>query len=202
MLLKYTFTDLLNLLPWRKLKRKKAKAREIIAQRRRIMQKETCKQLSTEIVTHIEALEEFRQAKRVMLYFPIHNEADLIELCSRYKDEKEFFLPVTHRSSIEVRRYTHGDRLHRGSLGIPEPTGKRFRGELDLIIVPGLVFDIYGNRLGRGGGYYDRFLRHFKHTTQVGVGYDFQLVNKTLPTGFFDRKVNIVVTDKRTIKID
>ena len=200
MILKYTFTDLLNLLPWRRLRRKKAKTREVIAQRRRIMEKEKCRELSAQIVSNVENLEEFKQARRVMLYYPIHHEANLIELCNKYADEKEFFLPVTHRHSIEMRRYTYGDKLHRGSLGIPEPSGKKYKGDVDLIIVPGLVFDHSGNRLGRGGGFYDRFLRHYDSVPQVGVGYDFQLSDTILPTGIFDRRVSIVVTEKHVVR--
>ena len=197
-LLRYTLTDLLNLLPWRKIRRKKGKIRERIGQKRRIMHKEKCAELSSLIVSQIEKMPEFKSAEYVMLYYPIHREADVLELAERHQD-KTFFLPVTHRRSVEVRRYEYGDRLHKGRFGIPEPKGRGYKGRIDMIIIPGIAYDHECNRLGRGGGYYDRFLRHYSNTLKVGVGYDFQLLDEVIPTGPFDRSVDIVVTERQIV---
>ena len=188
---------MLNLLPWRKLRKQKGKIREKIAQKRRIMPKEMCAELSKSIVARIESLPEFESAEHVMIYYPIHREADILSLAERHP-EKLFYLPVTHRRTIEVRPYDSSEKLHRGRFGIPEPKGRRYRGKLDMIIVPGIAFDHQCNRLGRGGGYYDRFLRHYSDVLKVGVGYDFQLVREPLPVGRHDKAVDIVVTDKQT----
>ena len=198
-LLKYTLTDLLNLLPWRKLRKQKGKIREKIAQKRRIMPKDKCAELSKSIVARIESLPDFESAERIMIYYPIHREADIMPLAERHP-EKLFYLPVTHRRTIEVRQYVSGDRLHHGRFGIPEPKGSRYRGKLDMIIVPGIAFDHQCNRLGRGGGYYDRFLRHFSDVLKVGVGYDFQLVREPLPVSRHDKAVDIVITDQQTAR--
>ena len=198
-LLRYTLTDLLNMLPWRKLRRQKGKIRERIAQKRRIMPKEQCAELSVDIVSLIEKMPEFESAEYVMLYYPIHREANILKLAEKHP-EKTFFLPVTHRRSIEVRAYRYGDHLHQGRFGIPEPKGNAYKGKLDMIIIPGIAFDYQCNRLGRGGGYYDRFLRHFSGTLKVGVAYDFQIVKETLPMGRLDRSVDIVVSEKQVIR--
>ena len=200
-LLRYTLTDLFNLLPWRKLRKQKGKIREKISQKRRIMPKEECAELSKIIVTQIEQLPEFEAAEFVMIYHPLHREANILALAERHP-EKTFFLPVTHRRSIEVRRYNKDEKLHRGRFGIPEPKGARYRGKLDMIIIPGIAFDHECNRLGRGGGYYDRFLRHFSDTLKVGIGYDFQLLSDLLPVSRHDRPVDIVVTEKQVVTKD
>lgn len=72
---------------------------------------------------------------------------------------------------------------------------------MELVLVPGLAFDHAGNRLGRGGGHYDRFLaRLAAHTLTMGVAFDVQIVdNPPLPSEGHDRPVHIVVTESRTI---
>ena len=88
--------------------------------------------------------------------------------------------------------------MHRGKFGIPEPTTQPYEGHIDLIIVPAVAFDKEGHRLGRGGGYYDRFLKKYPRATLIGVGYDFQLVEK-VPTERHDRKMHRIVLPSQAI---
>ena len=198
MILHYNLTNLLNMLPWRRLKKQKEKVREHVSQKRRIMSRELAVELSAQICSRVCALPQFVEAKTVMLYYPIRREVDVLQL-ARLFDDKVFLLPVTHRHTIEMRQYVYGDKLHHGRFGIPEPTTARFKGVPDIIIVPGVAFDEHCHRLGRGGGYYDRFLRKLNHALKIGVGYDFQLLKQTLPVSYHDRMVDIVITDKRQV---
>jgi 5-formyltetrahydrofolate cyclo-ligase len=66
--------------------------------------------------------------------------------------------------------------------------------------VPAVAYDKQGHRLGRGGGYYDRFIKKQSHATLVGVGYDFQLVNE-VPMLLHDQKVQYVITPSQTIVV-
>ncbi len=199
MILHYNLTNLLDMLPWRRLKKQKDRVREHVAQRRRILEKSTASELSEQIVSAVSLLPEFINSHTVMLYYPIHREVDLLSLARQFPD-KIFVLPVTHRHSIEARLYCYGDRLHHGRFGIPEPKGPAYRGEIDLILVPGIAFDTQCNRLGRGGGYYDRFLRKLHSAFKIGVGYDFQLLDTALPVSGHDQRVDMVVTEKRQIR--
>ena len=71
--------------------------------------------------------------------------------------------------------------------------------ELDLILVPGLAFDEHGNRLGQGGGVYDRVLpRIASGTITIGIAFDEQVVD-SIPTGVHDKRVNYVLTPTRLI---
>jgi 5-formyltetrahydrofolate cyclo-ligase len=80
-----------------------------------------------------------------------------------------------------------------GRLGIREPVGEASPGRLDLIVVPGLAFTANGNRLGRGGGFYDRFLSTIPGpTVKVGVCFAFQLLLE-IPVESHDIKVDAVV---------
>ena len=94
----------------------------------------------------------------------------------------------------------YGEDMQLSSLGIREPVGAAYEGKMDIAITPMFAVDESGNRLGYGGGYYDRFLRSHKETLAIAYGYDFQIV-KSVPTEPFDERVGAIVTDKRIIKI-
>ena len=83
--------------------------------------------------------------------------------------------------------------------GIREPVGEADTGEMDCIILPLLAVDRQGNRLGYGGGYYDRFLQNHPNAVTVAYCYDFQIV-QSVPTERTDKSVQYIVTDKRIEK--
>ena len=85
------------------------------------------------------------------------------------------------------------------SLGIREPVGEPFEGELDISITPLLAVDKTGTRLGYGGGYYDRFFEKHNGVKKIGYAFDFQVVDK-VPSEPFDKRLDYTITDKRVIK--
>ena len=191
--------DLRMLLPWVRARREQSALRAIVEQQRRIMTPEQVQEQSALVVAQIEQMSCFREAKTVLLYYPIHNEVDLRPLLSKYEGQKTFLFPVTHRHSIEVRPYDGEDMMRKGRLGVPEPQTETFKGSIDLILVPGVVFDQHCHRIGRGGGYYDRFLSKQRSATKVGVCYSFQLKKHDVPHTRYDRKMDRVVTPQLTI---
>lgn len=194
-MLTFGIRDLINLLPSRQRAHSKNQMRELLSQKRRIMTSEQVAESSALIIAQLQAHPLYQQASRILVYYPIHHEVDLRELMQT--PDKQFYLPVAHRHSLEIRPYVAGAKLKRGKFGIPEPTTAAYKGKLDLIIVPGVAFDHHCNRLGRGGGYYDRFLRSYRHTPKLGVGYDFQYV-ELVPTSWNDIKMDGVVTPNHT----
>lgn len=191
--------DLKRSLPWVRINRQKAALRGLDSQKRRIMTEEEVHSESRKIVEQIERMHSFREARTILIYYPIHNEVDLRHLVYEYHDEKEFLLPATtSNKKMEVRRYVKGQPLRKGRFGIPEPATEAYTGPIDLIITPGVAFDKQCHRLGRGGGYYDRFLKHYRHSVVIGVCYDFQL-HKAIPYNWRDKPVHRVVTPTQTI---
>lgn len=92
-----------------------------------------------------------------------------------------------------------------GYYNIPEPRAGALRPyapeQIDLLIVPGVAFDLKGNRLGYGGGYYDRFFSLLKPGTPlVALVFDLQIVPE-VPVDEWDRPVDCVITEKRLIEI-
>ena len=191
--------DFWSILPWIRTRREQRALRAIVEQKRRIMTKEQVAEQSALIMAQLEQMSAFREAKTVLLYYPIHNEVDLRPLLTKYKGQKIFLLPVTHRHSMEVRPYDGEDMMRRGRLGVPEPQTSTYRGHIDLIIVPGVVFDQHRHRIGRGGGYYDRFLRKQLTAKKVGVCYSFQLKKHAIPHSWRDQKVDRIITPQQTI---
>lgn len=179
-------------LPSQRLRRRKEELRAVLAQKRRILTPEQTALCSQEVVMQLLRCPEFLEARHVLLYYPVHNEIDVRALLAAAPD-KHFYLPVTHRSSLEMRCYDEQSPLKRGRFGIPEPQTTSFRGRPDLIVVPGVAFDKHMQRMGRGGGYYDRFLRKYKHTAKIGVGYAFQMVD-SLPAGRHDVRLDQILT--------
>ena len=193
MLFESVLLDIRKLFPSQKLLREKNQMRELLAQKRRLLTKEQILEQSALIISQLEQLPCFQSAKTVLLYYPMHNEVDLLPLIKKYKKEKTFLFPVVHRKWMTACPYEGNAKMHRGKYKIPEPTTDPFTGQIDLVLVPGVGFDKCGNRLGRGGGYYDRFIRALSaHTTLVGVGYDFQLMDQ-VPTNRRDQKMHYLV---------
>ncbi len=199
MLFEAQIHDIKDFLPWVRLRKEKQAVRSLIEQKRRIYPAEQVQADSEAIMSQIEHMQWFRDAQTVMIYYPIHNEVDLRPLLKRYEGQKTFLLPVTHRKSIEPRKYDGEDMMRRGKYKVPEPQTSEWKGKIDLILVPGVVFDPLCNRIGRGGGFYDRFLKKHRRVHQVGVAFDFQVKQHEIPHGAFDHPLDRVVTPTQTI---
>ena len=97
------------------------------------------------------------------------------------------------------RKEVFEEQLRRGQLGIWEPeTNENYKGIVDLVIVPGIAFDLAGNRLGRGKGYYDRFFSELE-IPKWGVAFDFQLL-PIIPISENDIKMDKVFTPSKLIE--
>lgn len=142
----------------------------------------------------------FRYAETILAYAPRKNEIDIAPLLLLALEMgKKLALPRCEGDHFMTYRYVHSlDRLSPGSYGILEPDAdaplfQEDPGHSSLCLVPGVVFDIHGYRIGYGGGYYDRFLHNF-HGSVAGLIYrDFIISN--LPHGRYDHALPIMITD-------
>jgi len=158
------------------------------------------------IMKKLFSLPEFKKAKKVMFYVSFNNEVFTHRMISKaLKIKKEIFVPladIKNRRLSVVRIREFPDSLERSKYGILEPKkGCKglFRGRnMDIIIVPVVGFDCDGNRLGYGGGFYDRFLKKMK-AIKVGLAFNFQLL-KSIPNEKNDQRLDIIITEKRAFK--
>lgn len=156
----------------------------------------------------------FRSSRRIACYLSQDGELDLTPLMRRaWAMQKTCYLPVVrafHPPRLWFAPYCEGDPLVCNRFGIPEPhlplREPARAAVLDLILVPLVAFDEYGNRLGMGAGFYDRtfaFLkqRHFwQRPRLLGIGYDFQKV-EDLQAQPWDVPLQGIATDARIYRV-
>ena len=148
----------------------------------------------------------FSESKVFGLYYPILNEVQTFQIISQaILNLKTVCLPTIVNEQIIFFKYDPNKRLRIGKYGIMEPevTSENMNHCLDVVITPGVVFDITGNRIGYGKGYYDKFFNSnaCQSKTLVGLGYDFQLILKKIPCNAQDVKMSALVSDKRMIHL-
>ena len=140
----------------------------------------------------------------VSLYHPIRDELDTEPLLNALLErEVDVCLPVVvaKRAPLQFRRYRAGDQLEKGPYGERTPTADAAEARPDIVVTPLLGFTRAGDRLGYGGGYYDRtleFLRESSAVTAVGYGFAIQEVDG-LPTSPLDQRLDWIVTERGAI---
>jgi 5-formyltetrahydrofolate cyclo-ligase len=150
--------------------------------------------------------DEYIQAECVALYASAHNETgtELI-MSAAFQAGKRVLYPAVCGHQMVFRSVVRLEELRKGLFGIMEPcpTGVDHQAnEPDLVVVPGVAFDLNGHRIGYGKGYYDRFLHHADCTAcLVGLCHDFQLTDVAIPTDSHDIPMDIIVSDKRIIRV-
>ena len=154
---------------------------------------------------HLKGLLAFREAKTVALFCATFEEIDTENIIRHVLAEgKEVRLPyITAGNRMEFAVIRDYDRdLTEGAFGILEPREEiRVAApgplpEPDLILIPGVAFDERGGRVGRGKGYYDRFLEG-KNTVKVGLAFEAQIVRKKLPLEAHDQLLDGLVTEQK-----
>lgn len=125
-----------------------------------------------------------------------------------FSDRKKVYAPRVNANGMEFYQIHNLDRLIISKFGVPEPLeeeSKRYRGDTEagsfkVMLLPGLAFDGYGNRVGYGAGYYDRYLDNYpeNHFYKIAIAYDFQVVNQ-IEAEEYDHCVNQILTPTRVI---
>ena len=153
------------------------------------------------------ATKEYQSSKSIGAYYPIGSEVKTFEIIKHSIDnKKDIGLPrVIDSTNIEFFKIIEDSfekiKFTKGKYGIFENTMSNTRiDQMDLLIIPGIAFDLQGNRLGYGKGYYDRLLSSRKAKYIIGLAYEDQLINE-IPNNDHDIPVNIIITEKRTIRI-
>jgi 5-formyltetrahydrofolate cyclo-ligase len=147
---------------------------------------------------------EFTEARVVALYAPIHNEVETAQvLDAAVASAKVVLFPAVCPGGLEFRRISNPAIMRRGPFGIPEPDAAcpvHSPEEADLIVVPGVAFDISGRRIGYGKGYYDKSLHRLEGKGRlVGFCYDFQLMEE-IEGEPHDVKMDLIITERRVIR--
>lgn len=132
------------------------------------------------------------------IYLSFFREASTDCLIERLiEDGHKVYCPRVENGEMYAVEY--GEDFTLSDYGIREPIGEHFTGKIDVAVIPFLAVDKQGNRLGYGGGYYDRYLKQ-SAAKRVAFGYHFQIANE-VPCEAWDEKMDVIVTDEEILFI-
>jgi len=188
-------------------KEEKKKLRNIVLDKRNSIDNNRKEEMDREIFNKIINLDLYKEAKNIFIYLSFGSEIDTKPIIDRaLEDGKEVYIPKVYKVNREMKaiRLNNFDDLEENSMGILEPKDDSnfiAKENIDLIIVPGAVFDLEGNRIGYGGGYYDRFLSNIKdRRNKVVLAYDLQILDN-IEAEEHDIKMDYILTNSRINKI-
>lgn len=154
---------------------------------------------ATEIIKSLAAWEPLRQAKIVAAFHPSRTEPQIQTLLQGLANTKTLLLPrVIPGNQMEVVQVNDIVRdVHLATFGLMEPrlALKAWTGAApDVVLVPGVVFGKFGERIGHGGGYYDRFLAKYPKCIKIGVAMSCQIYNHEIPQLPHDVRMSYIVS--------
>lgn len=160
---------------------------------------------SDQIKQRFFSLRWYKDAENILFYVSYDNEVNTHDMIKEsLQDGKTVIVPVTdtRMKSLQLSKLVNWDDLCPGAYSILEPRKGCVQmvaeSCVDLIIVPGIVFDLHGNRIGHGMGYYDRLLKKCVSSHSIGLAFEFQLID-LIPAEEHDKKIQMIITEKRSI---
>lgn len=174
----------------------KKEIREIYQSLRNQMAPGQVRSLSAGICEIIKNSEYYQNARRIYAYCPIGNEADIRPIISdAWKRGKKVAFPKVFGKEMRYFQVRDFSELRVGTFGVPEPPEDILADWPDaLVLVPGVAFDRDGNRMGYGGGYYDRYFARKTSQILLGVACELQIA-KSIPAEETDRRMDAVATE-------
>ena len=157
---------------------------------------------SSKIFSNLEKNQLFESAEKVFIFVGFGSEITTLPFIKKWINKKQIFVPKINNKTMNLVHLTTIRDLEPGHFGILEPTSTTYYNEeIDLVITPSIAFDKKGNRLGYGKGYYDKYFATSKHKTSIGLSYD-KLLQEKIPTDKYDKKVDIIITEEKTLIIN
>lgn len=182
----------------------KAQIRQILIEKRRALSADASRAASECAAKLFVQHAFFKESERIACYFGQKDEINCSFIIDEiWRTQKSCYLPVLFQNHLEFKRYEINSSLKLNKYNILEPdeTETLLASELDVVLVPLVGFDLNGNRVGRGGGYYDRtfeFLQNsaVKKPYLIGFAYECQRVDE-LPSDPWDVPLNAVLTEEK-----
>ena len=179
----------------------KNQLKESVLEKRNSLTNEKILENSNKIEEILFSLNQFKKSRTIMFFVSFNSEVNTNDMIKKILGNKNVVIPKVTQHEIEPSLIIDFDNLISGKFGIPEPIElmKIAYKNIDLVLVPGIVFDKEGNRIGYGFGYYDKFLRKVPKAVKIGLAFDFQIVDK-IPNEKHDVPVDFIVTEKRVVE--
>lgn len=188
------------------MKEEKKRLRKEILQRMNALSEEQYTTLSAKIVDSLYKQREWIEAKTIGITLSMEREVNTYAIIEKaWEEGKAIVVPKCNRETrtMTFRQITNFEQLETVYMNLREPdpsiTEEVSAEEIDLLLVPGVAFTRKGDRVGYGGGYYDRYLVNYKEKT-LSLVFDFQIVSH-IPVEPFDKTVQKIITEKETISM-
>ena len=136
-------------------------------------------------------------------YYPSNHEIDDLEILNLLEKKNfKISLPIIRKNNqMDFFKWSNNDPVKINKFGIPEPiSSKKFYP--DILLVPLVGYDNYLNRLGYGGGFYDRYIKKIekiKKVIKIGLAFSYQKI-KNIPSNKYDKKLDFIITEKEILK--
>jgi 5-formyltetrahydrofolate cyclo-ligase len=191
-------------------KLKKQSLRKLLLNKRKLLPEQAIIEKSNEIAKKLIKFDKYQQSEKIMLYISTKSEVQTMGIINySLNANKNTFIPFINKEKHDIIPSLMKDyqtEIAPGSLGIYQPKKEFIRPFpakiLDLVIVPGIAFTEQGHRLGRGGGYYDRFLKKLsKSSSIIALAFEIQIINE-IPLEKNDVPVDCIITEERIIQIN
>jgi len=181
-----------------------------IKEKRKQLSDESLKLIGNDILKNIQASISFEDHQKISTYFSVNNEVDTSELNNYlWRINKDVFLPKIKQDTLVFSGYNKDLKLSLNNYGIPEPDhideNLIEAAQCDLMFIPLVAFDSNCNRIGMGGGYYDKTLAFKKgsasknKTLLVGLAYEFQKID-SIEKNAWDIPMDAIITEDKTYK--
>lgn len=186
----------------------KDRLRKSIEKKRNTLSTSKVLEKSSRIKKRIFEMDLFRDAQTILFYVSYGNEVythDMIK--ESISLGKTVVVPksVTKNNALILSQLTDWNNLEVGAYNILEPKQESIEQvdveSIDLIIVPGVVFDESGNRIGHGKGYYDRLLNDSQNIPNIGLAFELQMIDN-IESEKHDEKIDVIITEDRIMKCD
>ena len=174
----------------------KTELRSLIRAQKRAMTQAQIEKASVALGEKLAACPQYKAAKTIYGYMPYNQEVRTVPMLERaLADGKQVAVPKVYGDTMKFILVTDLTQMVNSDMGIPEPVadGPVAEDPHAMVLMPGLAFTAKGDRMGYGGGYYDKFLAAEPDHPTVALCYDFQLVD-FIPTDAYDIPVDLVLT--------
>ncbi|MCU5173173.1 5-formyltetrahydrofolate cyclo-ligase [Bacillus paranthracis] len=186
------------------MREEKLRLRKQIIEHMNSLSKERYTTLSEQIAFSLYVQKEWAEAKTIGITLSMENEVNTYPIIEKaWEEGKKVVVPKCNKETrtMSFRQISNFDQLETVYMNLREPipalTEEVNADEIDLQIVPGVAYTERGERIGYGGGYYDRYLMHYKGKT-LSLAYSFQMVDH-IPIEPFDKNIEKIITEKGTM---
>ena len=178
----------------------KKEARTLIKEKRMKLSQAYIDVASEKIFEKLLQNEDFKNAKTIMSYMDFKNEVKTDKINDFIKNSGKILVLPKVKDKETMIVIEDKNQYIVSPFGNKEPDGEEYKGQIDVIITPGVAFDRDKNRVGFGRGYYDRFFVKHSNAKKIAIAFEKQIIDEGIETDKYDKKVDILITENNIIK--